>query len=155
MSKLKILVVGGFPKKGKEVYGGIITSCDLLLKSSIRDRFEVIILDSSQISNPPPNIVIRGLLSIWRLFLLIIKILKHKPQASLIFASDGWSSIDKGLMILICRFYLSKTLIFPRAGNLINQVESSNTMLKLIKVFYGPACKKTKKMRAHRLAFDL
>ena len=137
MSKPKILIVGGFPIKGKEVYGGIITSCELLLKSTIRDRFEIIILDSSQISNPPPNIVIRGLLSISRLFLLIIKILKHKPQASLIFASDGWSSIDKGLMILICRFYGSKTLIFPRAGNLINQVESSKTMLKLIKNFFG------------------
>jgi len=137
MSKPKILVVGGFPGTEKVVYGGIIRSCELLIKSTIRDRFEIIILDSSQISNPLPNVVIRGLLAIWRLFLLIIKIVKHKPQASLIFASDGWSSIEKGLMILICRFYGSKTLIFPRAGNLINQVEGSNTMLKLIKIFFG------------------
>ena len=137
MSKSKILIVGAFPQKRKIVYGGIASSCEILLQSSIIDRFDVITLDSTQLSNPPPKLIVRGLLALRRLFILIIKIVKHKPHASLIFASDGWSSIEKGLMILICKVYGSKTLIFPRAGNLINQVESSNTMLKLIKLLFG------------------
>jgi glycosyltransferase involved in cell wall biosynthesis len=137
MSKARILIVGAFPQKGKIVYGGIVKSCEILLKSSFADRFQVITLDSSQISNPPPNFLIRGLLAIRRIFLLLIYITKYKPQASLVFTSDGWSAIEKGLMILICKFYGIKTLIFPRAGDLIIQVSNSNLRLKLMKYLFG------------------
>ena len=137
MSRAKILIVGAFPQKGKIVYGGIAKSCEILQQSSMIDRFDVITLDSTQLLNPPPRLVIRGLLAIRRLFLLTCKIVKHKPNASLIFASDSWSSIEKGLMILVCKLFGSKTLIFPRAGNLINKVSNSYIRLKLIKLLFG------------------
>jgi glycosyltransferase involved in cell wall biosynthesis len=137
MSKHKILIVGAFPKKGKIIYGGIAKSCEVLLQSSLTDRFEIITLDSTQLSNPPPVIVVRGFLAVYRIFLLFIKIIQSKPSAALIFASDGWSSVEKGLMILICKLFGIKTLIFPRAGNLINQVSNSKVMFNLIKSFFS------------------
>lgn len=137
MSESRLLIVGAFPPPGKIIYGGISKSCEILLQSSLKNRFEITTLDSSQISNPPPRFLIRGLIAIRRLFLLIIYLNKYKPQASLIFSSDGWSSFEKGLMIYICRLYGSKTLIFPRAGNLINQVSNSIFRFKLIKFLYG------------------
>ena len=44
MTKSKILIVGAFPQKGKVVYGGIAKSCEVLLQSSIIDRFPESIL---------------------------------------------------------------------------------------------------------------
>jgi glycosyltransferase involved in cell wall biosynthesis len=137
MSEFKLLIVGAFPPPGKIIYGGISKSCEILLQSPLKNRFEILTLDSSQISNPPPRFLIRGFLAIRRIFLLFIYINKHKPQTSLVFTSDGWSAIEKGLMIIICKFYGIKTLIFPRAGDLINQVSNSNLRLKLIRFLFG------------------
>ena len=108
-------------------------SCNYLIKNN----GEILTLDSSQISNPPPRFLIRGFLAIRRIFLLFIYINKHKPQTSLVFTSDGWSAIEKGLMILICKLHGIKTLVFPRAGDLINQVSNSNLRLKLIRFLFS------------------
>ncbi len=137
MPKSQVLIVGAFPPRNKTIYGGIARSCKIILKSSIVKRFEIITLDSSQISNPPPGIVIRSIMAIRRLFIFIYKIARYKPDAALIFASDGWSAIEKGFMILICRLFKCSALIFPRAGNLINQVSDSSIMLKLIKLLFS------------------
>ena len=137
MSEFKLLIVGAFPPPGKIIYGGISKSCEILLQSSLKNRFEILTLDSSQISNPPPRFLIRGFLAIRRIFLLFIYINKHKPQTSLVFTSDGWSAIEKGLMILICKLHGIKTLVFPRAGDLINQVSNSNLRLKLIRFLFS------------------
>ena len=40
-------------------------------------------------------------------------------------------------MILICNLFKSKTLIFPRAGRLINQVENHKLMFKIIRSLYS------------------
>lgn len=133
----KLLIVGAFPSLGKKIFGGIARSCNLLVKSEQFSKFEIIRLDSSQISHPPPNFLIRLALSVLRMNRFIYEMIKHKPRVVLIFCSDGASAIEKGVMVLISHLFNSKQIIFPRAGNLINQVNNSHIMNNLIKFLFS------------------
>lgn len=130
----EVLIVGAFPKK--QVYGGIYSSCKLIIDSNQFSEFKIIPFDSSQISNPPPSFIIRFFLAGIRIlkFLWILKI--KKPKAALIFCSDGPSAIEKGFMTLLCKFFSIKALIFPRAGKLIEQTKKSKLFRNLIKFFF-------------------
>ncbi len=139
MIRPKLLIVGAFPSENHVIYGGILKSCQIILDSSIKEDFKVIPLNSSQISNPPPGIMVKCFFAIKRLAVLLIKLTYHRPDAALIFASDGASAIEKGLMVQICSIFNCKTLLFPRAGNLITQTSNSRIMLKLIRLLFRRA----------------
>ena len=89
MSDIKLLIIGGFPNTDKNIFGGIVRSCQIIEKSSIFDDLDLIKLDTSQISNPAPNILIRLIYAIKR-FIRFLKILiSDRPNVALIFCSDG------------------------------------------------------------------
>tara|TARA_B100000579_G_scaffold230100_1_gene188506 strand:- start:496 stop:1608 length:1113 start_codon:yes stop_codon:yes gene_type:complete len=136
MKKSNLLIVGSFPKSKKKIYGGIAKSCEILLKSKEFSSFNIITLDSSQISNPPPNILIRSFYATYRLIRFPFILISYKPRSILIFCSDGASAIEKGLMIIIAKLFKIPSLIFPRAGNLMNQANKSNFFLGLIKFMF-------------------
>ncbi len=129
--------MGSFSKR--KIYGGINTSCKLILESSYFGSFQIIPFDSTQISNPPPNFIIRMFLAWVRLIHFGIKILLKKPKISLIFCSDGASAIEKGVMICFCKIFGVKTFIFPRAGRLISQTYKSSFFKYLIKFLFNKA----------------
>ena len=131
--KLNLLIVASFPPKNKKVIGGIEKSSRVLVQSKYFQQFTITKFDTSQISNPPPNFFIRLILAIIRLWKFIFNIALNKPDKALIFCSDGGSAIEKGLMLVICRFFNVKSLIFPRAGNLINQSNNYILFRALIK----------------------
>tara|TARA_B100000963_G_scaffold137846_1_gene119942 strand:+ start:21383 stop:22480 length:1098 start_codon:yes stop_codon:yes gene_type:complete len=133
----KLLIIGAFPSVNNKVYGGVLKSCQILMESVLPEKFNIITLDSTQKSNPAPNFSIRAFYSFVRLFKLMKILLVQRPKVTLIFTSDGFSALEKGLMILICKKLKSKTLIFPRAGNLINQVSKSKFFLKCIKYLFN------------------
>ena len=139
MIKNKLLIVGAFPSDNKKIYGGILNSCKIILNSILVEKFDILTIDSSQLSNPPPNIFIRFFFAIKRINSLICKIVFRKPNVALIFTSDGLSAIEKGLMCLICSFFKCKVMIFPRAGNLITQTKDSRLMKVLIKFLFSKA----------------
>lgn len=139
MTKKKLLIVGAFPKQDQIIFGGIVRSCDLILKSSIKDAYEILPFDSSQISNPPPLFAIRALLAFKRLISFVHHIIKVKPDSALIFCSDSFSALEKGLMIYICKLFKIPSLIFPRAGNLIKQSQNSKIFFRVIKFFFTKA----------------
>ncbi len=140
----KLLIVGAFSStKGKEnnrpVYGGILRSTEIIMNSESFNSFEIVPLDSSQISNPPPNILFRVCFAARRIFRIIKILAIEKPNASLIFCSDGLSALEKGLMIWLCDLFNCPSLIFPRAGNLINQIYNSALMLRALRFLFGKA----------------
>jgi len=137
--KEKLMIVGAFPSSNKLVFGGILKSCELIIESSHFSIFKILKFDSSQISNPPPNIAIRGILALIRLVKFIYKLILLKPKTVLIFCSDGASAIEKGVMILICNLFKAKSIIFPRAGNLIDQIEKFNFFHFFIKYSFSKA----------------
>lgn len=135
--KLNLLIVASFPTKNKKVVGGIEKSSRVLVQSKYFEAFTIMKFDTSQISNPPPNFLIRLILAIIRLWKFIFNISLKKPDKALIFCSDGGSAIEKGLMLVICRLFNVKSLIFPRAGNLINQSNSHILFRALIKHLFS------------------
>lgn len=125
-----ILIVGAFPKK--QVYGGIYSSCKLIINSNQFSEFKIIPFDSSQISNPPPTFFTRFFLAAIRIIKFLYLLVTKNPKLALIFCSDGASAIEKGFMTLLCKSLRIKVLIFPRAGKLIEQTKKSNLFRKLI-----------------------
>jgi len=135
--KNKLLIIGAFPSRNKKVYGGVLKSCQILMDSVLSEEFNIITLDSTQKSNPAPHFSVRAFYSFVRMLSLLKILLLDRPKATLIFTSDGFSALEKGVHVLICRIFNSKTLIFPRAGNLINQVSKSIIFLKIIKFLFN------------------
>ena len=132
----RLLIIGAFPSNNK-VYGGVLKSCQILMESILPEKFNIITLDSTQKSNPVPHFSVRLFYSFVRMISLLKILLLDRPKATLIFTSDGFSALEKGIHILICKIFNSKTLIFPRAGNLINQVSKSIIFLKIIKFLFN------------------
>jgi len=138
-SKKSLMIVGSFPKGNKKIYGGIAKSSEILLESDSFKKFDIIKFDSSQISHPPPNIIIRSILALLRIIKFFVINTLKKPDAILIFCADGGSALEKGIMVLIAKLLNIRAYIFPRAGNLINQTKDSTLMLILIRFLFKKA----------------
>lgn len=124
-SRPTILVVGGFPPSDAKIYGGIVTSCRMLLNSTFSERFKLILIDSTQISNPPPYLLKRLLLSMLRFARFALQLWRKRPDAVLLFTSKGASLVEKGAMAWFARVLGIPSLIFPRGGGLIQDVKNS------------------------------
>lgn len=132
MNDMRLLIIGGFPNDDKRIFGGIVRSCQIIEKSSIFKDLNLIKLDTTQISNPAPNVLVRFIFAIRRFIKFICILFLDKPNVALIFCSDGLSAIEKSLMLVFCKIFSCKTLIFPRAGNLIRQFKSNRFFSSLI-----------------------
>jgi glycosyltransferase involved in cell wall biosynthesis len=121
----KVLVVGGFPHSNAKVFGGIVTSCRVLLESSFPNRFDLVLVNTTQITNPPPHFIIRLILSVKRLIIYVYLLISKKPDAVLLFTSKGFSLVEKGFMAWVARVCGVPSLMFPRGGALINDAKSS------------------------------
>ncbi len=139
MKNSKILIVGSFPKNNKIIIGGINKSCEILINSKEFSKYEISTIDSSSSSNPPPYFVVRVFSGIKRLFKYSYQIIFNRPNTVIIFCSDGFSAIEKGLMIYLANILSISSMIFPRAGNLIRQVKSSKSFSYLIKFLFNKA----------------
>lgn len=139
IAKKKLLIVASFPPKGKKIIGGIERSSRILSESKYIKEFNLIKFDTSQISHPPPKFLIRLFLATIRVFRFILNIILHRPNSALIFCSDGWSALEKGIMIIICRIFCVKSLIFPRAGNLITQTHNNIYFRRIIRFLFSKA----------------
>lgn len=121
----KLLFIGAFPPVGKKIFGGNVTACRILLDSSFVRRFDLYLVDSTQISNPPPKFLVRLIIAIKRMRVFIKKIHKDKPDVVLAFCSTGASLLEKCLMIWYARYLGIPGIIFPRGGALIENCKKS------------------------------
>jgi glycosyltransferase involved in cell wall biosynthesis len=132
--KLRMLIVGAFPAKSIREHGGILTSCRALLSSSLPQRMELILVDSSSPTVPPPPYLNRLLRAVWRVTLAVKHLVRSSPDLILLFASPGPSFIEKSLVAAIARLLGTKTLMFPRGAELLTQYRASRlnaTVLRL------------------------
>jgi glycosyltransferase involved in cell wall biosynthesis len=137
--KSKLLFVGAFPFANRLIVGGMVTSCRALIQSSLASRIDLDLLDSTQISNPPPNLLLRSLFAIRRFWIFIWRFEFGKPDAILLFVSSGASVIEKGLMSWYARWRGCPALIFPRGGGLIKNCVDSKFQRILTKAVFGGA----------------
>jgi glycosyltransferase involved in cell wall biosynthesis len=124
--KPRLLFVGAFPPEDRKIFGGNVTACRELMLSSFSDRLELDLIDSTQISNPPPPLSIRLLLAMRRFLIFITRFERRRPDAVLLFVAIGASVAEKGAMAWYSRLRGVPVLMFPRGGLLIEICESSD-----------------------------
>ena len=98
------------------MFGGNVTACRALLASSFPQRADLVLVDSTQISNPPPGLLIRTLLAAKRVLTFIAKVERSRPDVVLLFASVGASLVEKGTMAWYARLRGIPALLCPRGG---------------------------------------
>lgn len=137
----KILIVGAFPKHTGKVFGGQITSSQILLNSSLNTDFKIVTLDSTQKSNPPPHFFIRLLFAAHRFSKWIIILITHRPQVVLLFFASGASAVEKGLMAKLCYLVNIPVIVLPRAEDFITDCRNSLLTRRIAKYLFGTASK--------------
>lgn len=121
----RVLFVGAFPPPNRTVFGGMVSSCRALLQSSLPQRVNLDLLDTTQISNPPPNFAIRLLLALRRVTRYVWRFERQRPDAVLLFAAVGASLVEKGVMAWYARLRGVPSFLFPRGGGIIDEFEKS------------------------------
>lgn len=138
-AKPHVLFVGAFPKRGRQVFGGNVTDCIILLQSSFSKRLRLTLVDSTQISNPPPSFIVRLLLSIRRLIFFVFKFEISSPDVVLLFMGSGTSVMEKGAMAWYVHLRGVRVCVFPRGGGLLKTFEKRNYVPKWIRLALMPA----------------
>jgi glycosyltransferase involved in cell wall biosynthesis len=130
--KLRMLIVGAFPAQMIREHGGILTSCRVLLASTLPQRMDLILVDSSSPTVPPPPYLNRLLRAGVRVIVTLKHCLGARPDVMLLFASPGASFVEKTIMAGIGRMLGTKTLMFPRGAALVTQYRSSRLRAGLL-----------------------
>ena len=102
-----------------------MTTCLTLLNSSFSDHYELVLIDSTQISNPPPSIFVRFLFALMRFIKFLKTFFSVKPDAVLLFTSVGASVMEKSAMAWAARLKPIPIFLFPRGAGLIQTVQAS------------------------------
>ena len=137
----KILIVGAFPPTHRKVFGGQITSSQILLNSSLSKDFKLITVDSSQKSNPAPHFFSRLFFALQRFIKWTAIMIAHRPQVVLLFFASGASAVEKGLMAKLCYIVKTPVIVLPRAEDFITECKNSILTMKTAKYFFGTASK--------------
>jgi len=124
-NRLRMLIVGAFPRRNISEHGGVLTSCRVLLASSLPQRADLVLVDSSSPSVPPPPIYWRLLRALTRMSLTFWHFVCSRPHVALFFASPGSSLVEKSVMAGIAKVLGIRTLMFPRGAQIIEDYHSS------------------------------
>jgi glycosyltransferase involved in cell wall biosynthesis len=103
----------------------MITSCRALLGSSLSRRLTLDLLDSTQISNPPPSLMVRLVLAAARCVRFVVRFERARPDAVLLFVAVGASIVEKGVMAWYARLRGVPAMVFPRGGALLEACRKS------------------------------
>lgn len=139
MKRPRVLLVGAFPPPDREVFGGIVTACRTLLASSMPDRFDLDLIDSTQISNPAPGVLVRLMLAARRFVRFIVRFERRRPDAVLLFTASGLSLVEKGSMAWYARLRGVPVLMFPRGGGVLESCAKSRFSRVWVRIAYRGA----------------
>lgn len=136
-----MLFVGAFPPPERDIFGGNVTACRALLNSTFPDKIGLTLLDSTQISNPPPGLPLRLLLAFRRFIRYLVQFERSRPDVVMLFASVGASLVEKGAMAWYARLRGTPALMFPRGGSVIDATKQSKVTRAWVRAAFGGARK--------------
>jgi glycosyltransferase involved in cell wall biosynthesis len=134
--KPKLLFVGAFVSR-PAVHGGQLAACQSLMRSSFADAFDFVLVDSTATAIPPPPVAIRGLAAAKRLTRFVFETIRARPDAALIFLTDGLGFAEKGLMALVAKAVGVRVVIAPRSGFLAEHYARFPLLRRLIRRVFG------------------
>jgi glycosyltransferase involved in cell wall biosynthesis len=120
-----VLFVGAFPPPGRTVFGGMVTSCRTLVESSLAQRVVFDRFDTTMLRVPEPPFAVRAAAAGARLVRYAWRLLRHRPDAVLLFAAVGLSFLEKGVMAWMARAVGIPSLLFPRGGGVVDDAARS------------------------------
>lgn len=135
----RLLLVGAFPPPDTRIFGGIISACAALLASSMPSRVAMDLIDSTQISNPPPRAPVRLALAVRRVGAYLRRLLFRRPDVVMLFASSGASLVEKGAMAWAARLVGVPAMLFPRSGAIIDEYDTSRLSRAATRFAFGGA----------------
>jgi len=103
----------------------MITSCRALLESTFPVRIDLSLLDSTQISNPPPGLPVRLAHAFVRFLRFVRRLETQRPDVVLLFVAVGASIIEKGAMAWYARLRGVPAVMFPRGGSIVDACRMS------------------------------
>jgi glycosyltransferase involved in cell wall biosynthesis len=121
----RVLFVGAFPPPESVIVGGMVTSCRALLASTLPQRVELDLLDSTQFANPPPRLSVRFVRAALRCVRFVVRFEARRPDAVLLFVALGASIVEKGAMAWYARLRGVPTLMFPRGASIVEDCRTS------------------------------
>jgi glycosyltransferase involved in cell wall biosynthesis len=125
--KVRVLFIGAFPSQDMRRAGGVLTSCRALVDSRLAQEFDLDLIDSTSRSVPPPGVGTRALDAAYRFGIILWRLLRHRPDALLVFASPGLSFIEKSSSVLIAKMLGIPSLLFLRGGRFMDDCRGSRT----------------------------
>lgn len=134
MKKKEILFVGSFKLTAKDgSVGGQMFACKTIVNSPISDSVEWTLIDSTADSNILSSHYKRIRKALLRLIKFMYYIFFCKYDCVIIFVGEGWSFWEKGLMVVIAKYFSnSKVIIAPRSGFIINDIDKKGTLSKFV-----------------------
>lgn len=133
----RLLFVGAFPPPDRQIFGGHVTACRTLLESSFPRHFELDLIDSTQISNPPPGLLTRVFMAARRVFQFLWRFERRRPDVVLLFLAIGASVVEKCAMAWYARLRGVPAVLFPRGGSLRESAERSPTYRRFLRIAFS------------------
>ena len=135
--RLRLLIVGGFPPPGRAVYGGIVTYCRTLLRSSLAARVDLTLVDTTQSAHPPPPVLVRAWLALKRMPSYVAALERSRPDAVILFVAAGMSVVDKGAMGWYARLRGVPALLLPCGGPVLDACRRSRLARLGVRCAFG------------------
>lgn len=154
--KHTILFVGSFKQMTKDgSVGGQMFACNSIMKSVLSAKFNWILIDTTSISNIKSIFLIRLILAIRRIIVFIFYSIFCKIDKYLIFVGDGWSFWEKGLMLLIAKYFTKADVILaPRSGFIERDIRENKFLKRFIRHVLIKADKVVCQSKKWQLEFD-
>lgn len=96
-----------------------------MMASDFPNHFELVLIDSTQRTNPPPNLMVRLFGAAIRTKKYLFSLLFNRPDGVLLFVAVGPSIAEKGLMAWVARIIGIPASMFPRGAQVIEAARKS------------------------------
>ena len=131
--KKQILFIGSFKSKGKGGnVGGQMFACTSLVNSNLKDKVDWILIDTTATTNLKRSFLNRLFKSILRLLKASYYLIFFKIDVVMAFCSSGNSFLEKGYVLKFSKFLGKQTIIAPRSGHLIDDINKNEKFKKKV-----------------------
>lgn len=138
MKKKKVLFVGSFKATSKDGgVGGQMFACKTIINSELSNSIKWTLIDTTADSNILASKINRLKKAVLRLIEFTYYLVFFKHDYILIFAADGLSFWEKGVMGVMAKSVTnSKVIIAPRSGFIINDINNNRNLKAFIKYVF-------------------
>jgi glycosyltransferase involved in cell wall biosynthesis len=135
-NKVKVLFIGSFARRNETTsIGGQRYACTTIIASNLSEYVDWIKLDSTAASGASIPLYVRIIKAIKRFLLYIFFLSTRKVNTVLIFSVNGFSILEKGVMVLIGKIYFKKVILAPRGGPIIDDLKRTFYRKFMVLVF--------------------